>query len=121
MCHITYKQGNQGDSQLLMIGSQIGNLIFGPSFSHNLCFKYSNGSCKPILDIQVSRVFQRYKEFFNPMSFDFFNRPLKILESIRTHIRKVGTHLGVWRFIPSGFLAFPRKTHFISAIFFLLG
>jgi hypothetical protein len=105
MCHITYTQGNQGDSQLLMVGNQIGNLTLGHSFSHNLCFKYSNGSCKPILDIQVSRVFQRYKKLFNPMSFDFFNRPLKIRESIRTPIRKVGIHLRVWRFIPLGFLA----------------
>jgi hypothetical protein len=35
----TYMQGNQGNSQLLMIGSQIGTLIPGLSFGHNLCFK----------------------------------------------------------------------------------
>jgi hypothetical protein len=36
---------------LLMVGSQIVNLIPNISFHHNLCFKCSNGSCKPILDI----------------------------------------------------------------------
>jgi hypothetical protein len=30
-------------------------------FCHNLCCKYLNGSCEPILDIYVSRDFQRYK------------------------------------------------------------
>jgi hypothetical protein len=28
-----------------------------PSFGHNLCFKHSNGTCEPILDIYVSRAF----------------------------------------------------------------
>jgi hypothetical protein len=45
--------------------------------------------------------FQWYKELFNPMDFDPYNRSLKIRESIRTLILKVGAHLGVWRFIPS--------------------
>jgi hypothetical protein len=40
------------------------------SFSHNLCCKYLNGSCEPILNIYVSRNFKRYKEIFNSMSFD---------------------------------------------------
>ncbi len=44
--------------QLLMVESQIGNLTFSPSFGHNLCFKYSNGSCNPILDTYVLRNFQ---------------------------------------------------------------
>jgi len=76
-------------------------------FGHNLCFKYSNGTCEPILDIYVSRNFQWYKELFNPMSFDPCNRPLKIWESIGMPIPKVGTHLGVCGFIPSHFLTFP--------------
>ncbi len=78
MQHITYTQVNKGDSQLLMVGSQIGNLFRNPSFSHNLCFKYPNGSCEPILDIYISRSFQWYKELFNLMSFDPYNFPLKI-------------------------------------------
>jgi hypothetical protein len=84
-----------------MAKSQIGNLTPGPSFGHNLCFKYPNDSCKPILDISISRSFQWYKEFFNPMSFDPYNHSLKIWKSIGTPTPKVGVHLGVWRFIPS--------------------
>jgi hypothetical protein len=39
MCHATYEIVNQGDSWLLMVRSQINNLIFDSSFVHNLCFK----------------------------------------------------------------------------------
>jgi hypothetical protein len=39
-------------------GKFLGNLTIGPSFGHNLCFKYSNGSCKPTLDIYILRTFQ---------------------------------------------------------------
>jgi hypothetical protein len=51
MWHATYTQVKQGNSRLLVVGSQIGNLTFDLSFGHKLCFKYSNGSCKPISDI----------------------------------------------------------------------
>jgi hypothetical protein len=54
MLHATYKKLNQGNFRLLMVGSQIGNLTLSPSFGHNLCFKYPNGSCEHIL---VARVF----------------------------------------------------------------
>ncbi len=74
-----------------MVGSQISNLTPGPSFGYNLCFKYSSGSCKLILDIYVPRSFQWYKELFNPMNFDPYNCPLKIWKSIGTLIPKVGT------------------------------
>jgi len=77
MSHATYTQGNWGDSRLLMFGSQIGNLTPGSSFGHNLCFKCPNGSCKPILDIYVSRDFQLYKKLINPMGFDPYNHSLK--------------------------------------------
>jgi hypothetical protein len=53
-----------------MVGSQIGNLIPDPSFGYNLCFRYPNESCQPILDIYVPRAFQWYKKLFNPMIFD---------------------------------------------------
>jgi hypothetical protein len=87
-----------------MVGSQNANLTSSPSFGYNLCLKCPNGSCKLILDIYVPRAFQWYKEFFNPISFDPYNCPLKIWESIKTPTPKVGTHLGVWGFIPSTFL-----------------
>jgi len=51
MWHTTYTQANQGNYWLLMVVSQIGKLSPGLFFGHNLCFKYSNGTCKPLLDI----------------------------------------------------------------------
>ncbi len=55
MWHDTFTQGSHGDSWLLVIASQIDNLTFDPSFGHNLCFNYPNGSCEPILNIYVLR------------------------------------------------------------------
>jgi hypothetical protein len=78
MSHIVYKQGNQGNSWLLVVGSQIGNLIPDPSFGHNLCFRYPNGSYMPILIIYVPKNFQWHNELTNPMSFDPCNCSLKI-------------------------------------------
>ncbi len=78
MWHATYTQGNRVDSRLLVVRSQIVNLTLGPSFDHNLCFRYPNGSSEPILDIYVPRAFQWYKECFNIMSFDSCNCSLKI-------------------------------------------
>ncbi len=49
--HATYVQRNLGNSLLLVVGSQIDNLIPDLSFGHNLCFKCPNGSCETILDI----------------------------------------------------------------------
>jgi len=97
-------QVNQGDSQLLVIGNQIGNLILDLYFGHNLCFKYPNGSCEPILYTYIKRTFQSYKEFFNPMSFDPWNHLLKIWKFIGILIPKVGAHLGsffhIFSYIP---------------------
>jgi len=83
MWHTTCKQASQGDSWLLVVGSQIGS-----SFGHNLCFKYSNGIYELILDIYIPRTFQWYKELFNPMSFDPCNCFMKIWKSIETIIPK---------------------------------
>ncbi len=85
MWHITHTQWNWGDSWLLVVGNQIGNLIPSLSFDHNFCFKYSNGSCKPILDIYVLRD----EKLFNQMGFDPCNCFLKIL----------GLQLPKWEFI----------------------
>jgi hypothetical protein len=63
--HVTYTQGNQGESWLLVVESQIGNFTPDLSFGHNLCFKCPNGSCEPILDIYVSRTLWWYKKIFN--------------------------------------------------------
>jgi hypothetical protein len=110
MWHTTCTQVNQGNSQLIVVENQIGSLIPNPSFGHNLCFKYSNGTCKPVLNIYVLRVFHDkwYKKIFNPMIFDSCNHFLKIQESIGTLIPKVGTHLGLCGFIPSHPSTLPR-------------
>jgi hypothetical protein len=101
MSHATYTQGKLGDSWLLVVGNQIANLTLDLSFGHNLCLKCSNESHEPILNIYVLRDFLWYKELFNPMGFDSYNRFLKIWKSIRTLTPKVGTPLRVWGFIPS--------------------
>ncbi len=108
MSHATCTQGNWGDFWLLVLKNQIGKLILGLSFSHTLWFKCPNGSCKHISNIYVSKVFQSYKEFFNPMGFNPYNRSLKIWESIGTPTPKVKIHLGVWGFIPSHSPTLPR-------------
>jgi hypothetical protein len=107
MWHTTYTQGNQGNSLLLVVKSQIGNLTPDLSFGHNLCFKYPKGPCEPILDIYVSKNFQWYNFFFNVMSFVPYNCPLKIRESIVSPTPKVGAHLRMCGFIPSHFPIFP--------------
>jgi hypothetical protein len=76
----TYTQVNQGDSQLLVVGSQIGTLTPSPSLCYNLCLKYLNGMCEPILDIYAPRTF--HEKIFNLMSFDPYDCSLKIRESI---------------------------------------
>jgi hypothetical protein len=61
MSHAICTHGNLVDSRLLVVGSQIANLTPDPSFDHNLCFRYRNEQCEPILDIYVPRSFQWYK------------------------------------------------------------
>ncbi len=78
----------------------MNNLTPDPSFGHNLCFKYPNGSCEPILDIYVPRDFQWCKKLFNLIGFDSYNHSLKIWESIGTPTPKVGAHLGMWGYHP---------------------
>jgi hypothetical protein len=58
--HATCTKGNRVNYWLLVVGSQTTNLTHDMSFGHNLCFKCPNGSCKPILDIYISIVFQWY-------------------------------------------------------------
>jgi hypothetical protein len=111
MLHMTRTQGSHGDSQLLMVKSQITD-----SFAHNLCFDHPSGSHKPILDIYVPKVFQWYKKPHNPMGFDPCNHFLKIWESIRTLMPKVGVHLGVWGFIPSHSPTFLRAWNVIPGL-----
>ncbi len=64
------------DSRLLVVGSQTATLTPDPSFGHNLCFTCPNEQCEPILDINVSRAFQRYQERNNPLRFNPSTRTL---------------------------------------------
>ncbi len=48
MLHAIWTHGNWVDFWLLVVRSQIANLIPGPSFRHNLCFRCPNGRCKTI-------------------------------------------------------------------------
>jgi hypothetical protein len=109
MSHATCMQGNQVDSWLLMVGSQIANLTPSPSFGHNLCFKCPNGSCEASLDMYIPRNFQWYKEIFSPMGFDLCDRSLKIRESIETPTLKMGIRLGVGMFILSHSITFSTS------------
>ncbi len=63
--HSTCTHRHRLDSRLLMVGSQIVNLIPCLSFDHNLCCRCPNGSCKAILDIYILRPFQQYKGYLN--------------------------------------------------------
>jgi hypothetical protein len=92
------------DSRLFVVGSQTGSSTPGPSFGHNLCFRYLYEKCEPILDTYASRAFQRYKERHNPLSFNPCNRSLKFRESTGTPFPQVGVALGMWGFTPSHFL-----------------
>ncbi len=94
MSHVACTQGNQLDSRLLVVGSQIGNLTPDFSFDHNLCFRCPNGWCEPIIDIYASIDFQWYKELFETMSFDPYNRALKIWESISDSNSQHGSSFG---------------------------
>ncbi len=102
-----------------MVENQIDTLILNLSFGHNLCFKYSNGTWKLILDIYVPRAFQWYKELFNPMNFDPWNHSLKIWKSIETPIPKVGAHLEVCGCIPSHLSTFSKAWNVTFELYFL--
>jgi hypothetical protein len=83
-----------------VVESQIGYLTSNLLFGHNLCFKYSNGTCKPILDIHVSKKFEWYKELFIPINSDPCNFSLKIWESNSQSENPVG-NVWVHSFTPS--------------------
>jgi hypothetical protein len=98
MSHATCTHGNRDDSQLLVVDNQINNLTLGPSFRHNLCFKCSNVSYKPILDIYIPRAFQWYKEILNPIVLAPAIIPWRFKGPLGLQLSKLGVHLGVWRF-----------------------
>jgi len=89
--HTICTHENWIDFQLLMVESQIANLTPGPSFGHNLCFDVQMGNFRYL----HSKNFHWYKKHFKPLSFDPYNRLLKIRESTKTPTPKVELHWGV--------------------------
>jgi hypothetical protein len=116
MSHTACTQQNRVDSQLLVVGSQIGNLTPGLSFGRNLCYWCPNGKCEPILRIYASRDFRWYKEHFKARSFDPCNRVLNIQESFWDSKSHMGVNLGVWRFIPSHSLHSQEHVKWLSGL-----
>jgi hypothetical protein len=47
-----------------MVKNEIDSLTPGPSFRHNLCFKYPNESCKPILEHLHSNILEYYNIYY---------------------------------------------------------
>jgi hypothetical protein len=120
MSHATCTQINWGDSQLLMVGSQIGSLTRGPSFGHNLCFKSRNGSCQLILNIYVPRIFNGIKYFSMQwiltltIAFWRFNSPLGLHPQSENSFGSVGVH-SLTLFCTLGSMKCGSQAHFWPA------
>jgi hypothetical protein len=96
MSHSQFGGREEVDSRLLVVGSQIANLIPDPSFTHNLGCRCSNGQCEAIFDIYASRPFQWHQEHPNARRFNLCCRTLNIRESRRTP----NLQLWEWEFYP---------------------
>jgi len=109
MWHASCTHIIQGDYRLLVVESQINTLTLDPSFGHNLCCKYSNRSCKLILNIYFLRNFEWYNKVLNLMSFDPSSCYLKIQKLFGISTSKVcrfipshsPTFQGMWMWLPS--------------------
>ncbi len=66
----------------------VGNLALNNSFSHNMIFRSSNGECKPIFYIYISRTFQLYKIGPKWTSFIIFTFVPKIQDIPRLQFQK---------------------------------
>jgi hypothetical protein len=84
MSHSTCTHQGQVNCRILVVGSQIVNLIPNLFFIHKLCYKCLNGTCEAIFDIYTSRPFQQYKKHFKTRCFDPCNQTLSFWESRRT-------------------------------------
>jgi hypothetical protein len=98
--HATCTQGNQVDSQLPMVESQIGSLTLDLSFGHNLCWKCPNGSCEPILNIYASIIFSNgIKNSSRRGVLDCAIDLWSFESPSGPQLPTMGIHLGVWVFI----------------------
>jgi hypothetical protein len=82
MWHATCTQRNQGDFQLLVVGSQIVNLTSGLSFGHNLCLKCSNGSCKSIF---YTSMFQELSNYIRNSSIQWVLTHVSLFKNSKVH------------------------------------
>jgi hypothetical protein len=108
--HATYTQGNRVDYRLLMLKSQTINLTPGLSFGHNLCFRWPNGSCEPILYIYVLIAFQWYKELLEPLG-------LTLAITLWTFANPLGFHFPKWKLLWECEGSFPHTfLHFRASL-----
>jgi hypothetical protein len=96
MSHSQFEGREEVDSRLLVVRSQIANLTPGPSFAHNLGYRYPNDQCEAIFDIYASRPFQWHQEHPNARCFGLCCRTLNNRESRRTP----NPQLWEWEFHP---------------------
>jgi hypothetical protein len=82
--HSQFGGREEVDSRLLVVRSQTTSLTPGPSFAHNLSYRYSNDQCEAIFYIYASRTFQWHQEHLNARCFGPCCRALNIRESRRT-------------------------------------
>ncbi len=95
MSHSICTHRGRVNSQLLVVESQTANLTPGPSFDHNLCCRYPNGSCEAIFDIYTSKSFQRFKKHLKARCFDPCHQALKFWEFRRapsSHVWECESH-----------------------------
>jgi hypothetical protein len=82
--HSRNARGEQVDSRLLVVGSQIASLTLGLSFAHNLGDRCPNAQWEGIFDIYASRPFQWPQEHPNASCYGSCCRALNIRDSRRT-------------------------------------
>jgi hypothetical protein len=82
--HSQFRDREEVDSRLLVVGSQTASLTPGPSFAHDLGERCPNGRCEAIFDIYASRPFQWHQEHPNARCFGPCCWALNIWESRRT-------------------------------------
>jgi len=105
MVHTTCTQGNEGNSRLLVVGIKLP--IWFPTLHLAITYVLNTqmGHASPFYTSMFHELFNDVKNFFNSMSFDPCNRPLKIRDSIGCllglQLPKCELTWELWGFIPS--------------------
>ncbi len=77
-----------------MVGSQIPNLTFGPSFDHKLCISSLNEQCKDTLSSYILKPFQWYLGGPNWCLFSLSTKALNIWDFPTNATPQVRMHFG---------------------------